>query len=125
MSLNTKIKDYLVSMNIVFNHADYQTGRPHGEEDQILFWDETKLGSVPTTQQLNNAYDAAEIKRQQDALTEPIRSERNKLLADTDWTQIDDSPVNKEDWATYRQALRDIPQQDGFPTTIVWPVKPE
>jgi hypothetical protein len=53
------------------------------------------------------------------------RSQRDKLLSESDWTQVIDAPVNQEAWATYRQSLRNVPQQDGFPTTIVWPVKPE
>jgi hypothetical protein len=54
-----------------------------------------------------------------------VRSQRDKLLSESDWTQVIDAPVNQEAWATYRQSLRNVPQQDGFPTTIVWPVKPE
>jgi hypothetical protein len=55
-----------------------------------------------------------------------VRNERNKLLADSDWTQVDDSTgVDKESWATYRQALRDLTAQVGFPWTIVWPVYPD
>ena len=53
------------------------------------------------------------------------RSQRDKLLSESDWTQVIDAPVNQEAWATYRQSLRNVPQQAGFPTTIVWPVKPE
>jgi len=52
------------------------------------------------------------------------RAERNRLLAETDWTQVADSPVDAEAWASYRQALRDIPQQAGFPTDVTWPTKP-
>jgi hypothetical protein len=52
------------------------------------------------------------------------RSQRDKLLSESDWTRADDAPVDKAAWATYRQALRDIPQQEGFPTVIVWPDKP-
>jgi hypothetical protein len=52
------------------------------------------------------------------------RSQRDKLLSESDWTQVDDAPVDKAAWATYRQALRDIPQQDGFPATVVWPTQP-
>lgn len=53
------------------------------------------------------------------------RSKRNRLLAETDWTQAADVPqATKDLWAPYRQALRDVPQQSGFPTEIVWPVKP-
>lgn len=53
-----------------------------------------------------------------------VRSERNKLLAGSDWTQVADAPVDQAAWATYRQSLRDIPQQDNFPHNVVWPVKP-
>lgn len=52
------------------------------------------------------------------------RSQRNALLTACDWTQIADAPVDKEAWATYRQALRDITTQDGFPLSIDWPVAP-
>lgn len=55
---------------------------------------------------------------------ETVRQNRNNLLTASDWTQIADSPVNKEAWATYRQALRDVPAQAGFPWNIDWPEKP-
>ena len=38
-----------------------------------------------------------------------MRAVRNDLLKESDWTQIADAPVNREAWATYRQALRDFP----------------
>ena len=38
-----------------------------------------------------------------------MRIERNRLLADSDWTQTADAPVDQQAWATYRQALRDFP----------------
>jgi hypothetical protein len=53
-----------------------------------------------------------------------VRQERNKRIADCDWTQVEDSPVDKALWATYRQSLRDIPQQAGFPWDIQWPEMP-
>jgi len=53
-----------------------------------------------------------------------IRSERNRKLSESDWTQLTDSPVNKTTWATYRQALRDITNQAKFPSEITWPVSP-
>lgn len=43
------------------------------------------------------------------------REKRDLLLAQSDWTQVADTPVDKQEWATYRQALRDLPQQDGWP----------
>lgn len=57
-------------------------------------------------------------------LASTARVSRNALLLESDWTQLSDSPVDKAIWSTYRQALRDIPQQDGFPENIVWPDKP-
>jgi len=53
------------------------------------------------------------------------RAERNARLSACDWTQVADAPVSKPDWAKYRQALRDITNQPDFPTTIVWPDKPQ
>jgi hypothetical protein len=53
-----------------------------------------------------------------------VRSVRDKKLADSDWTQVADAPVDKAVWATYRQALRDITAQSGFPWTITWPDAP-
>ena len=58
------------------------------------------------------------------AIAERIREERNSLLEDSDWTQNSDAPINKEAWAAYRQALRDIPKQENFPFRIIWPNKP-
>ena len=53
-----------------------------------------------------------------------VRQQRTDKLKDSDWTQVADSPVDKAAWATYRQALRDITAQDGFPWTIDWPTQP-
>lgn len=57
-------------------------------------------------------------------LATSVRTERNNLLAASDWTQVEDAPVDKLAWATYRQALRDITAQAGFPETIEWPSLP-
>jgi hypothetical protein len=53
-----------------------------------------------------------------------VRKSRGDKLADCDWTQVADSPVDKAVWATYRQALRDITTQSGFPWTVTWPDAP-
>jgi hypothetical protein len=53
------------------------------------------------------------------------RQYRNDFLKATDWTQISDCTVDKQAWATYRQALRDLPDQSDFPHKIVWPVRPD
>lgn len=53
-----------------------------------------------------------------------VRTERNKLLTESDWTQVADAPVDKELWVVYRQALRDITEQPGFPWEVEWPEEP-
>jgi hypothetical protein len=55
---------------------------------------------------------------------ETIRLDRNSLLNASDYTQIPDFPGDKEAWATYRQELRDVPQQFSDPKDVVWPTKP-
>lgn len=54
-----------------------------------------------------------------------VRTERNKLLSESDWTQLADSSADATAWATYRQALRNITAQSGFPHSVTWPVAPE
>jgi hypothetical protein len=53
-----------------------------------------------------------------------VRKERNYKLMECDWTQLQDAPVNLQDWVSYRNALRDLPSQNGFPWDITWPDKP-
>ena len=53
------------------------------------------------------------------------RLERDRRLRISDWTQVPDAPVDQAAWAAYRQALRDIPSQAGFPWDIQWPTQPE
>jgi len=81
----------------------------------------------------NEPYSLDEIKEQEQnqkqyiaRLPTIVREERNLLLSKTDWTQLLDVPQSIRDkWASYRQALRDVPQQAGFPDNITWPTKPE
>lgn len=54
-----------------------------------------------------------------------IRSQRNALLAASDWTMLSDTVNANLAYATYRQALRDVTDQAGFPDSVIWPKKPE
>ena len=53
-----------------------------------------------------------------------VRGFRDAQLVKSDWTQVADAPVDKAAWATYRQELRDITQQAGFPWDVQWPQIP-
>lgn len=55
---------------------------------------------------------------------EDIRNKRDVLLAETDWWANSDRTMTQAE-IDYRQALRDVPQQEGFPVNITWPTKPE
>jgi hypothetical protein len=53
-----------------------------------------------------------------------VRADRNAKLAVTDWTQGADIPqATKNKYAPYRQALRDVPAQAGFPSAVIWPTQ--
>lgn len=68
-------------------------------------------------------YPKGELKSEAD-----LRAERNALLDATDYVMMPDYPASQEDkarMAAYRQALRDLPAQDGWPGGVVWPEKPE
>jgi hypothetical protein len=76
-------------------------------------------------------YTVAVVDKTQDDLAQEemaqaaaVRAERNQRLAACDWTQLADAPVSSFQWANYRQALRDVPSQVGFPWTVVWPTPP-
>ena len=67
----------------------------------------------------------AAYKAQKDAeQAKSLRQQRNTKLSECDWTQLGDSPVDKAAWATYRQELRDLTKQSGFPWNVTWPTAP-
>ena len=69
---------------------------------------------------------ADEIQAAKDSAMAKIRATRNQLLKDCDWTQLEDSTVDKEAWATYRQALRNLPSNIADPRTFTaWPHNPD
>lgn len=59
---------------------------------------------------------------------EEVRTSRNIALLESDWTQLTDAPLTAEEkaaWAEYRQGLRDLTAQEGFPTDLTWPTSPD
>jgi hypothetical protein len=67
---------------------------------------------------------AEEIAADENSKAAQIRSQRNQLLTASDWTQVLDAPIDRTAWAAYRQALRDITSQEGFPASVQWPNDP-
>ena len=88
----------------------------------------TLEGNVPFTPEEEAEWDAQEAAWEagaDDRAAAEIRKERDSKLAETDWTQVADAPISQEDWAAYRTLLRSIPEQEGFPNEVTWPVEPE
>ena len=109
----------------------YQYSQRDGVEQQSdgKWYTKYILGPVFTDGETTAAEQEAAYKAQKDAeFAKSARDSRDKLLAECDWLVVKALELAQAvpaDWATYRQALRDLPQQAGFPTTINWPVKPE
>jgi len=85
-----------------------------------VFIDQVEDGVTTTVAEQEATYKAQKDAEQ----AKSVRAARAEKLAECDWTQVADAPVDKAVWATYRQALRDISAQEGFPWTITWPDAP-
>ena len=86
----------------------------------------TANGNVPFTAEEEaerDAEEAAWAAGANDRLAAEEREKRNALLAETDYFGASDVTMSS-DMTAYRQALRDVPQQKDFPTSINWPTKP-
>ena len=74
---------------------------------------------------LDHIKSAAEVQAEADAkAAQRVRAERDRLLSGSDWTQVADAPADQSAWAGYRQKLRDITDQKGFPHDVTWPEAP-
>jgi hypothetical protein len=85
-----------------------------------VFTDTTVDGVTTTAAEAEAAYKATKDAEQ----SASVRTSRNDKLAACDWTQLADSTADKTTWATYRQLLRDVTAQDGFPWNVTWPEAP-
>lgn len=98
---------------------DAQTQKPVQESVPSFRNGRWELGYVvePQTPQ--------EIQATRDARAVGVRLERNQWLSACDWTQLPDAPDQiRAAYVQYRQSLRDVPQQAGFPFSVVWPAEP-
>lgn len=62
--------------------------------------------------------------KRKEVTAEQVRQQRDRLLAECDWRSLPDAPGDRDAWLEYRQQLRDITQQTGFPDNIQWPTLP-
>jgi hypothetical protein len=97
---------------------DYATQNCDGVNPSFAngVWTETWAVTAATAEQ---------IAQRADEKAAQVRAERTNKLAASDWTQLADAPVDHAAWAAYRQALRDVTEQPGFPWDVNWPTQPE
>ena len=102
--------------NVTYTYDEYLLTMPDRDGLEKIVTDNTAVWlAYAETQEVNQ-------------LATDVRTQRDKLLYDTDWTQVDDAPisdVDRESMRQYRQALRDITSQDGFPYNVKFPEKPQ
>ena len=112
--------------------TDEKWSHYEGDDPSTIGWINPE--NAPSIEQINAKFEelnAAEPMRL-------LREERNRRLTETDWMSFSDSPTMTDEWKTYRQALRDLPQnfspiidiitEDGYPIVkeqTDWPTKPE
>ena len=104
----------------------------HGTEEQpdiVQIFSDVTLGWSESNEEIakHEAYNGEYTVEDLPMTSDEARAQRDKLLAETDWTQVLDAPIDaatREAYRAYRQALRDLPEQEGFPETITWPELP-
>lgn len=116
------------------NEIDSQVGQGEsfieGEFDDVSYYIENDAAvQIPPQPSQYSVFDftTKQWVLNPDLASADVLTARNKLLFSTDWTQIPNNPLTSEvqaEWAAYRQELRDIPQQSGYPYNVVWPVAP-
>lgn len=96
------------------------------KEDTINEIENTRINSIEFLSSIiDKCLSEAEKEISLEETAQIVRSERDSKLFMSDWTQVADAPVDQATWAVYRQALRDLPEQLGFPATVVWPTEPK
>lgn len=90
----------------------------------------TSNGMIPFSQEEEAARDLEEsisLSEQKNILAADTRKKRDEMLSNSDWKILrafENNELVNQDWKNYRQALRDIPAQSGFPENVVWPQPP-
>ena len=105
----------------------------HDSDPPACRYDQNSIADIPEQRYPNIWFQtwkivpasAEEIQQRTEAETIAVRTKRDQLLVESDWTQLPDVPSSiREPHQSYRQALRDITDQPDFPWNINWPTKP-
>ena len=110
--------DYVAVLTALYPDAEWSLS---GDSYDGLVWHSE--GDAPSQAELDAAWPQVDSDRKWAA----VRAERDRLLAASDWTQMPDNALDAPTiaaWAAYRQELRDVPQTQDDPDSIVWPEAP-
>ena len=110
------LRKAMLSPEMVEANLSEGEGWIDGFYDPMLFVVEDGVAKKIDNEQLEAA--------QTDTAWRTLRMVRNSYLAASDWTQVPDAPVDRAAWATYRQALRDLPYNTTDPRNPAWPTPP-
>jgi hypothetical protein len=124
VSFPRNISDETLAAYNVFRVKELPAPEYNSRTHRLVTQAPTLVNGVWTVTRVAVAKDQAQIDSETAQVAANVREQRNKLIAECDWTQVADAPVDKEAWATYRQALRDVPTQAGFPWDVTWPEAP-
>ena len=125
-SFPTTIPDSLLEEFGVYKVESKDSGYDNDDTKDVLEITPILSGSVYVqTYQITDA-DSETIEKRKEIKWAEVRTTRNTLLSESDWTQFQDSPITGStltEWQTYRQSLRDVTTQSD-PYNIVWPTIP-
>jgi hypothetical protein len=105
------------------NAYQIQSDKPHTSTEKLTSVEPYIEGGV-VFDVIVEAKTQDELDAEKTQKANEVRYKRNMLLTQSDWTQLADAPVDNLAWAVYRQSLRDITLQAGFPFTVDFPVAP-
>ena len=125
VSFPRNISDEVLAAYNVFRVTEVPAPDYNSRTHRLVTQAPTLVDGVWTVTRVAVAKDQAQIDNETAEQAANVRADRDSKLAKSDWTQVADAPVDKAAWATYRQALRDITAQAGFPYEVTWPTKPE
>jgi hypothetical protein len=113
------MKYCIIENNVVTNVIEISNDEDAKLFNAVYLGEEAAIGDVI----INGVISGKSIQSDSALMANRVRETRNKLLADTDWWALTDHVMTPEQTA-YRQALRDITTQDGFPNNVIYPPLP-
>ena len=125
-SFPTIITDSLLESFNIYKVEPRSSGYDSDDSKDVTELTPTLSGSVYVQTYSITDADEETINKRREIKWSEVRSNRDSLLSECDWTQFNDSPISGStliDWQTYRQSLRDITNQ-STPYDITWPNKP-